>query len=299
MNESQNHTAPCRVSPALARKRQHNRFLCIVLLFLVLGFGLWALLAPDKDFSAQENRKLAQQPAFSWAAVADGSYFSDLQSWYNDQFPLRDTWLSIKLRLETLRGQREAGGVFLGQDGYLLDAPETPTAALADTISAMRAFAGEHSEVPMRMLLVPCAAASQPELLPKNAPVRNQLADIAAVGQSLTGCVSMLTPVFFPAEDAQIYYKTDHHWTSLGAYQAFQSTAGAMNLHPDAYTWTSYLVSNDFEGTLASQSGSHSAKDSISVYAPVENCPYYVYYPDTQVKTATLYAREQLETKDQ
>ena len=299
MKQSQQNPAPESRSPALERRYIHNRNLCLLLAALIIAGGLLAAFSPDRDFSEQENRKLAQRPVLTRAALADGSYFADLTDWYNDQFPYRDTWLSIKLRLETLRGSREAGGVYLGQDGYLLEPPEAPSPALDVTLQAIRNFAANHSELPMRMLLVPCAAAAMPELLPEYAPVRDQAADIAAVEQALAGSVTFLHPQFTPSPEGAIYYKTDHHWTTLGAWQAFQTTAADMELDPAAASWIAYPVSDSFRGTLSSRSGSRDQTDSIAVYAPLEEQPYYVFYPDTQIKTATLYAREKLDTKDQ
>ena len=33
-------------------------------------------------------------------------------------------------------------------------------------------------------------------------------------------------------KDEYIYYRTDHHWTSLGAYYAYQQLCGALGLTP-------------------------------------------------------------------
>ena len=72
-----------------------------------------------------------------------------------------------------------------------------------------------------------------------------------------------------------IYYKSDHHWTSLGAKYAFDAmkeALGTAELTGDLGTDTPedflqvYNVTNDFSGTMASTSGDFSVKDSIDIY---------------------------------
>ena len=60
------------------------------------GFGLLHILLPDRTFSPVENRTLAQLPEFSWSALADGSYTAKLETYLEDQFPLRDGWMGLK-----------------------------------------------------------------------------------------------------------------------------------------------------------------------------------------------------------
>lgn len=288
---------------AAARRRMHNMRLTFVFLAIVAVFAIVNLIVRDRDFSENENRKLAQRPAFSAAALADGSYFSDLTTYYSDQFFARDGWITLRLREDQLLGRKESGGVYLGKDGYLLAKPETPdSVALERTASAIVDFSAVHTDVSMRMMLVPDAAAIISDKLPKNAPVRDQLADIASVEAQLGGAVQ-----FLPVTDAlrqhageEIYYRTDHHWTSLGAYCAFRAVAADMGITAPVSDYQVYPVSVSFQGTLSSKSGSHSSRDTIQVYVPQNvDSEYYVNYPDTQTKSASLYVSSCLEDKDQ
>ena len=80
------------------------------------GLGLLHLLLPDRGFSPVENRNLKQTPAFSWPALADGSYTAALETYLADQFPFRDSWMGLKTRYERLLGKREFHGVYLCGD---------------------------------------------------------------------------------------------------------------------------------------------------------------------------------------
>ncbi len=286
-----------RTSPGARGRRSYERLLWLVLAGVVVLFTALHFILPDREFSQQENRPLTQLPEFSMSALLDGSWSRDLSDWFADQFPGRDGWLSLRLTLDTLRGSKESGDVYLGRDGYLLEKPVAPSEALPDTLTAMAGFAQAHRDIPMRMLLLPCAGAVLPEKLPGNAPVRDQLADIQAAAEALSGSVTVLQPEFDTTQD--IYYRTDHHWTSLGAFQAFQSVAPALGLDGNAVQWTEHSVSHSFQGTLASKSGKNTATDTVTVYEHSPELPYYVIYPDTQEKSGSMFRLDCLEVKDQ
>ena len=288
---------------AAQRRRVHNVLLAGVFLLVAALFLLINLFTRDREFSQAENRNLAQRPALTLGTLVSGDYFSGLTDWYNDQFFARDRWMSLSLKENTALGRRDVNGVFLGRDGYLLGAPEAPMDdALAKTVSAVNRFSGSHPELSVRMLLVPCAAAILPQELPKNAPVRDQLQDIQNVIAQLEGSIQVLdvSQALSQHGDEAIYYKTDHHWTSLGAYYAFSAVSGSLGIGDPIQDYDIYTVSTTFEGTLASKSGSHAVTDEIQVYTPKNSgVSYYVTYGDGGEKICSIYDSSALDAKDQ
>ncbi len=305
MEETQTAAAPkprrITVRQWMNRNRtRHN--LCILCLFVLvlIVVCLAGLIAKDRPFSDTENRSLAQKPALSASALADGSFFSGLDSWYSDQFPARDGWISMHLWQIRRLGQKESGGVYLGRD-RLLAAPETPDeAAVAGTVAAVNAFSAQHPELNMNLMLVPGAAAILTDALPKNAPVRDQLQDIRTIQEQLDGSITVLEAGSVLSAHAQeeIYYKTDHHWTSLGAYLVYAANAPALGLDPNQ-GFDVYTVSEDFEGTLSSKSGSHAMRDHVEIYGLQDpDLKYYVSYGEEGGKVCSIYDREALDAKD-
>lgn len=269
----------------------------VVILFLLAG-----LLLPDRDVSYEENRALAQFPSFSGDALLDGSFFQDIDSWMRDQFAGRDGWISLKLHEDLLIGKRDSHGVYIGKDGYLFAEPSDPDPeAIRATVDAINSFASAHSEISTRMMLVPCAAAILPDKLPAYAPVRDQLADINALTELLNvPCLNAsgaLTAA--SAQGGQLFYKTDHHWTSCGAYAVFSALGGEMGIADPVAEYSIYPVSVDFRGTLSSQSGSRASRDEIDIYVPNTDVQYYVSYPDSGGISASMYVRSALAEKDQ
>lgn len=267
----------------------------------IVFMAILSLLIPDRTFSSKENRTLAQAPKFSAAALTDGSFFRDLSSYLQDQFAGRDGWVSARLQEEKMVGRRQVGDVFLGRDNYLLESPAVCDQARAErSTAAIRRFAEAYPDLRMVMTLVPCAAAVWPEYLPKGAPVRDQLADIGKIETMLDGAVSFveLQQALHAEDGTQIYYRTDHHWTSRGALAAFQAMQGALGIEGGSYE--SLLVSDSFQGTLASKTGSHAARDAIEVFLPTDqDLKYYTYYADTQEKVTSVFVNSKLDENDQ
>lgn len=290
-----------RLRRAQQRRRLHNVILAGVFLLFLLVCFIVNLAVKDRDFSETENRNLAQKPAFSLTALTDGSYFSGLSSYTSDQFFARDNWMSLKLKCETIMGRKDASGIFLGSDDYLLSAPETPNdEALSRTIANINQFAADHSDLSMRMMLVPDSAMILSDKLPKHAPVRDQLQDIKNISGQLSGSVQLLdaASALMPHASEYIYYKTDHHWTSLGAYYAFSACSGQLGIASPVTDYDIYTVSDTFEGTLSSKSGSHKTTDTVQVYIPQSQIRYYVTYSDSTQRVCSIYQSSALESKD-
>ena len=290
-----------RLRKAQQRRRLHNVILAGVFLLFLLVCFIVNLAVKDRDFSEAENRNLTQKPAFSLTTLTDGSYFSGLSDYANDQFFARDKWMSLKLKCETIMGRKDASGIFLGSDDYLLSAPETPDDdALSRTIANINQFAMDHSDLSMRMMLVPDSAMILSDKLPKNAPVRNQLQDIKDISGQLSGSVQFLdaASALAPHASEYIYYKTDHHWTSLGAYYAFSACSGQLGIASPVTNYDIYTVSDTFEGTLSSKSGSHKTTDTVQVYVPQSQIRYYVTYSDSSQRICSIYQSSALESKD-
>ena len=301
--EPMNHTSSAPVrrrrTPYQRNRSLQGRLLALLLVGTVAVFVLLGLLQKDRSFSDSENRKLASFPEAS--AWKDGSFLRELGAYTADQFPFRDGWISLNLRMNQMLGSREANGVYLCSNDYLMQVPGEPNEAqLSRNLEAVNAFAAAHPGLNAYMTVVPNAVTVLSDYLPANAPVRDQAADLAGIAEKLQN-VSFLdvTQALTDHKDEYLFYRTDHHWTSLGALYAFRSMAPAMNL-PQAETaeYTVYPVSRTFEGTLSSRSGSHRTTDTVEIYIPRTEIDYYVSNPGTGEEISSFYHREALNQKD-
>lgn len=287
------------------QRRRRDHFRRVMTAFFIVSLVLVTVLnlvIPDRKFSDQENRMLTQKPHLTWAGIQSGSFMKEFENYYADQFFARDAWISIKLGIERASGKRESNGVFLGKNGHLLEKPNEPDwDGVQKNMQAVSEFAANHSGLSTTFCMVPNAFSVQSQYLPKDAPVRSQAEDFAKI-QSMAGDSVRfvdLTGALKQHASEYIYYKTDHHWTSLGARYGFEALAGTLGIDQPAADYDVYTVAADFQGTLASKSGYHGTDDTVTVYQPKGGeQEYIVEYADTGAKTTSVYSSEALKQKD-
>ncbi len=288
----------------ISEKRKAGTLSALIISAFILVFAAVTVLKPDRKFSPNENRNLAGRPAFSVSGLLDGSFAQGLTERFSDQFLMRDTWISLKAFLDRATGLRESHGVYIGRDNWLFAAPEEPDMeALQKIADAVNGFAASAGGVSTRMMLVPCACAVMPDLLPADAPVRNQAYDIERFRELLgsSTAVNFIDPteVLRQHRNEQLYYRTDHHWTCLGSRIVFEASAAALGIEQPVSSYQAYALSNMFLGTLGSQSGNFITRDAIVIYVPDSEVQYYISIPDEGITQASLYFSAKLEEKDQ
>ena len=68
-----------------------------LLFFLLLIIVLVSsIILPDTGFSEKENRVLTSRPALKLDQLVSGGYEKQFETYENDQFPLRDMWITLK-----------------------------------------------------------------------------------------------------------------------------------------------------------------------------------------------------------
>ena len=232
------------------------------------GFGLLHILLPDRTFSPVENRTLSKMPDFSWSALVDGSYTSKLEKYLEDQFPLRDGWMGLKNRYEYLLGKREFHGVYLCGDRLI---HKIEDASRAEQNIAYLQKLTELTDIPVYLGLIPTAAEVYRDQLPAGAENFDQAAYLEKVRESVPDAVWVDMEKWMDgASDVSLFYRTDHHWTSAGAWHGYAALMEAMG-EPFEPLGTPETVSKDFYGTLYSSSGVHwLAPDTIERYVSGE-----------------------------
>lgn len=273
-------------------------------LFLI-GLLVWNLLAPDHAYSDEENRVLESFPAFTLPTYMEGRYEEHLESYLSDQYIARDALIRVKTSFDRATLRTESNGVFFGLDGYLLEDIQVPSEELlTGNRKALEDFQKQHPQLSFAFLLAPNSANINRDKLPSLAQTADQDAYIDAFYGSLEelGYQTIdVRPLFRENQSStQLYYRTDHHWTSDGAYLAFQELQKDLDLS-SAVTYDSLVVKDDFRGTLASRSGfNNGISDAIKIYMP-QGDPYQnsiIYYFDTKEKTTEFYRLDSLDTKD-
>lgn len=277
----------------------------LLFLLLLFGFGILNFFHKDRAFSETENRMLEQMPKVQLSEVADGRFMRSFENYQTDQFVGRESWIRIRTMADQMLGKNESDGVYLGRNGQLYEEPAQLCEQVWENLDAIRSFSGRYSGINHYLILVPGAAGVTPEQLPPFAPVEDQKGQLEQIYQYLDGAVQEIPvwDILKEHETEYLYYRTDHHWTTLGAYYAFCQAQQVMGLEAEEklqedILQSFYTVTDSFEGTLSSKSGYQVQADTISVYWPEKEERLAVTYVEEQQKSASLYASEKLENKD-
>ena len=267
-------------------------------------FFLGSLIAGDRTFSDKENRMLEQAPGINGGQIISGRYEEKFETYFTDQFLLRDMWIEMKAGFDRLIGRVESNGVYLGKDGYLIEKFTEPDGKnLKETCSAMGDFAKRYGEVKQYAMIVPNAVEILSDKLPAFAPAADQGRYLDALGKELEKqgiTVLDMRGVLKKNRDKKLYYKTDHHWTTEAAYLAFLEAGKTMGYNGSEITFDALPVTGGFQGTLSAKSGFRSGeKEELEVYLPKDGSPSSVVnYVDEQKKTASFYDTGKLDTRD-
>ena len=258
-------------------KNKIDLAITVLFLALIFGFGISFWVVPDADFSPEENRPLQTIPALSAEEWLDGKISSRLINYYSDQFPLRDGWLTLHAAAELGVGRGESNGVLLGKNGQLavrrFDAYISLTERMEDTdyydpahvqagLDAVITLDQTLSEanIPLCVLLAPRTIDVTVGDFAYPAALPDQLDDTirTAFRDAGINSVELLSAFRDMHENGEyIYYRTDHHWTTKGAYTAYTAVMrswdmGDVILPADFFTVRSVP---DFYGTTYSRSG--------------------------------------------
>lgn len=275
-------------------------FILTLFLFLIIN-----VIVPDREKSVQENRMLATKPKFRLSSLISGDYDEKFEAYMDDQFVGRDMWRKLKVTVDRICGSRLENGVYIGRNGQLLEQIEVADENhLAANIKAIKSFSESQKKIPVRMMLVPDAANVLNHSLPALAKPEDQTQMFSMVRKDLGDSVEWIdvSTELNKHKTEKIYYKTDHHWTTLGAFYAFQAAAPSLGIEGDlSGKYVSHAVSNSFNGMLASKSGVNlGEKEQIDIYVPTEeDTDLIVDYVDEGKRSTSLYDSSKLKEKDQ
>lgn len=262
----------------------------ILTFFAVLAAGtLASILKPHEEYSTSENRVLAEHPQLSAEEIFHGSYQEDYETWLNDQFPLRDCFVSLSSHSQRLFGKKDINGVYLGRDGYLIEKPDETTfdsLQLEDNIRFLSQFLNHAADtygkervccmmVPSKAVVLTdrlplfAASADFPSLCGGNPKSAQEDSISEQIKKALTEPDLLLdvTNCLLAHQSEYIYYRTDHHWTTLGAYYAYAAWANKTAHTPRPLSaYQKEDIYEDFYGTTYNKVRIRTAPDTVTLF---------------------------------
>ena len=273
----------------------------LIFLLFIFGFFIANLIVPDREMSEQENKYLQQLPKFSFDALFDKTFTKEFESYTTDQFVLRDEWITLKAASELALGKRENNDVSYGKDQTLIEAFDAPEQSLLDTNMGYVNQLVQNTDADVYLALIPGKSEIWADRLPSLTPNDSEEELIEyCYGLSSANNVDILGALREHAGE-YIYYRTDHHWTSLGAYYGYSALGEAMGLEVpalDSYT-DRRIVSDSFYGTTWSSSGFSWVKpDSMEIFVDAPEGLEITSYPQGAPLEGKLYDESKLSVKD-
>lgn len=292
-------------------EKRNAAFTIALIASILLVFTAADLIQGDRLFSEAENRVLASRPKFSVEALLQGSYTKNYETYATDQFVSRDKWIAIKTYTDISLCKEEINGVYLGKDGYLIEQhlPEDYPDELVEEKLALLKKLVERWDA--QVMLVPTADNILRDKMPAYAPYYDQTVLLGRVEEEIgeENYIDVFASLKEHTQE-QIYYRTDHHWTSLGAYYGYLAWAGAQKdqTSQDKETGQSEeagrygaeglaTAAEGFLGTLHSKVNIKTGTDTIQYFPETLDKPLKVTYDLKEIKDS-CYAESYLDTKN-
>ena len=277
----------------------------VIFMVLLLGLAGKEALSHQRTYSPVEKRELQTRPEISITKVLDGRFQKKYESYLRDQFPGRDHWVSFQTDMELFMGKNEIHNVYIGKNHYLLEhytEKEFDPQQISKNLQALEKFVGKAKQnADVHVMMVPTKSWILREKLPAFAPHYKEQKFYDALQQKLEkeDVLISVEPVPDAHKEEEIYYRTDHHWTTLGAWYAYEQYTKAVggDLQRAQGKKKFRCISKDFYGTTYAKINYARQADKIEIYEPEDKLR--VVYNMGEKKTKTLYDVSFLKTADQ
>ncbi len=249
----------------------------IISMGLLLSLSIGNMVSPKRVFSNKENRYLQEFPKLDFNTVISGEFGKEFETYTTDQFIFRDNWIGLKTIGDLSLLKKDNGRVYFGKKDYLFDIDkEIDEEQLNKNINSINIFLANMDKlnIPVNFLLVPSKATVLGDKLPLYAPIVDEGYIIEKLKSNLKENIGLIDLGKTLGEKSKeyIYYRTDHHWTTKGAFYAYEyymKTIGKEPLKEDDFELRK--ASNEFFGTSYRKANFYLGNpDDIYIYEPKE-----------------------------
>jgi len=231
-----------------------NLVITAIFIIIICGLTVPGLFKEPAEISVSERRKLAQSPKISVAKVLDGSFAEDYRDYLQDQAVMREDFRAIKSFVERkMLLKKENNEVYIvdnnlydkfyGINQRYIERAATLIDSIIDSINSDKIY----------LSIIP----SKAQMLDRSKYLlsdQNLIADYLEkhVNAEYVDLMGLATK-----GNENLFYATDHHWTTEGAIQAYKILATAMGYEPIT-NYTFELVTDSYVGSYYGKAASKS-----------------------------------------
>ena len=295
--------------------KKYSEIITVILFCLILAsLSIAFVIIPDRDFSEQENRNLALFPEIKSESFFSGEFGKEINVYFADQFPMRDLFVKVKGASEIGLLKGENNGVLYSYDQLAVkdfnayksileiteDTDRIYTESVMAQINNLERF-GENSKIPLVTVIPPRTIDIADGIFDYDRPDRDVMFDFAK--STLTekaGYIDTLTLLREKFDSNEyVYYRTDHHWTTLGAYYSYCEIMRSLGKEDKIIPKEKFDIeqSSDFSGTTAARGNfPFYKKDVLEIWHLPDDNEYEVIADGENI--GGLYAYDHLEKSD-
>lgn len=222
----------------------------VSLMILVLSVSF--IITKKQNYSINENRYLTSYPSLTVSSLFNGSYTKKIGDYLSDHFVYRDSFISLKNKVQKILGMKKINDVYLGNDYLLLDYKKSLNKD--KIIDSLNSFYKELNYLNVELMLVPTSIEINKDKLPKYV-VTNEFEDLEYYQKHIKfNMINIYDTLKEHNGTYDMFYHTDHHWTTYGAYYAYQEYAKSNNLtYIPINDFSVNKVTSNFKGSLYSK----------------------------------------------
>ncbi|MFR6016954.1 MAG: alginate O-acetyltransferase AlgX-related protein [Paraclostridium sordellii] len=258
-------------------------WLTVPFIVFIFGIGILNLLSKDKAESLNENRSLQQAPGIE--NIINRDYPKIYETYYTDQFINRDSLLKLYTKLQIKMNKSTVRGYYIIDNKWIM-----PNKVVKQKDEQIKHIADKVNEFSKKIkkdsreiyyISTPCKSQALDGLYPKFAGNGFALENVSKFGQNLDGNYINFINIdkyfhneFSEKEKEKMYFKTDHHWNGIGAFEGFKYIIKNMNVlnenNKDLIDDSNFEIS---EITNKKFLGSYN-RNLFSLFSKDENIPY-------------------------
>lgn len=276
--------------------------LIVTFLLFIFGISLVNLFKKDVAFSEFENRPLEQFPKFTLERLISGSFTEKFESYITDQFAQKTFWTGLKAKAEQALFKQENNDVYFGKDHYLFEKPESISKQLQKNIDSVNQLQRNNKDFPVTFTVIPMSIDLYPEKVPPFGKQGMHEKIVSQIEETVNPAIQFINPLetLVAKKNEQIYFRTDHHWTTHAAFYTYQELAVIMGFTP--YSLDDFevvTVSDQFFGTFYAKGNDLTIPpDTIDIFQPKKEIQYQV-EADQNYRLEGLYDKSFLDKRDQ
>lgn len=220
-------------------RKVKNKLIITAFLLMMASFIAVLALPADKESIEAENRAISTIPPIDGDTVFSGQFASGFESFIGDSVGYRSFFTQLSKKIENMKGFTPDTGKVVSTNKDI----GTGTTQKLNLLMANNAIMEMFIRNPQQEQLYADAVNHYAETLPENIslynmiiptqlefqePMYKNLQDsqkdaIDSISEKLNNSVRTVSAyeALAPRRGEYIYFRTDHHWTQLGAYYAY------------------------------------------------------------------------------